>query len=446
MLKKATLFLAAVALSGAVYAQDYEAQHIHVFNVDGTEVAFSPITMLEYDGVVDTLGGSGYGMSADHNGDILAVVPAELYRIDHTTGEAMNYVYPPSETSLCLPVADEEGNVYTSHILSGNPMTEWASDFTSIGNATEELRAIGRTMEVSPDGLTLWAPRFTTAPPSVDIYTRSDKTFDQFAWTDSLTGWSSESIQYNTLTGNLWLNFSRVGEPLIDTTYLNEDIFAMGLTQGAHYELLLDENNAITGIGDSVKWEFQTDSTNWANERPRGIVFSHTGDTLYLSCFGSSDYVPVERFVHDAVMGWQFDGLFPDTATSEWGKGTGVNGGLVVDAEGKIWVQYYSSGLTVDVELGKRAEEVPAEFDLSQNYPNPFNPTTTIDFNIPEAGFVNLTVYDMTGQKVATLIEQEMSAGQYSAKFDALNLASGTYVYELNVNGVKMTKKMMLMK
>ncbi len=90
--------------------------------------------------------------------------------------------------------------------------------------------------------------------------------------------------------------------------------------------------------------------------------------------------------------------------------------------------------------------EKPMAFSLEQNYPNPFNPTTTIDFNLQSADHVSLKVYDLNGQLVATLADSPMSAGQHSVKFDANNLASGTYIYELTAGNKTEAKKMILMK
>jgi hypothetical protein len=80
---------------------------------------------------------------------------------------------------------------------------------------------------------------------------------------------------------------------------------------------------------------------------------------------------------------------------------------------------------------------LPSAFALNQNYPNPFNPTTNISFELPEAGIVNLKVYNMLGQEVATLLNNvEMSEGEEEVEFDAASLPSGVYFYRLTVNTV----------
>jgi len=89
---------------------------------------------------------------------------------------------------------------------------------------------------------------------------------------------------------------------------------------------------------------------------------------------------------------------------------------------------------------------VPTEFSLSQNYPNPFNPSTAINFSIAERGFVTLKVFNLLGQEVATLVNEEKIAGHYNVNFNASQLASGMYVYRLQTENFTSTKKMILMK
>ena len=86
------------------------------------------------------------------------------------------------------------------------------------------------------------------------------------------------------------------------------------------------------------------------------------------------------------------------------------------------------------------------DFNLLQNYPNPFNPTTIIEYQIPKNSFVNLIVYNLLGQIVAKLVNQNQISGKYLVKFDASNLPSGVYMYKLKANEFILTKKMILTK
>ena len=78
---------------------------------------------------------------------------------------------------------------------------------------------------------------------------------------------------------------------------------------------------------------------------------------------------------------------------------------------------------------------VPKEFKLDQNFPNPFNPSTTIQFSVPSQSEVKLTLFDMLGREVATLVDNEYSAGEYKVLFEATELSTGTYFYRISTKG-----------
>lgn len=103
-----------------------------------------------------------------------------------------------------------------------------------------------------------------------------------------------------------------------------------------------------------------------------------------------------------------------------------------------------------DMLTGIKNDELsasPKEFSLSQNYPNPFNPTTTIAYELPVAGKVDLRIYDILGREVITLINREQTAGKYKVTFDASSLSSGIYFYRLAAeSGYISVKKMILLK
>ncbi len=115
----------------------------------------------------------------------------------------------------------------------------------------------------------------------------------------------------------------------------------------------------------------------------------------------------------------------------------------MVDADGSF---QYSKEVEGEVAL-------PKEFGLSQNYPNPFNPTTRIDYQLPFDSKVNIELYGITGERIATIINNELSAGYYTLDINAsaLNLASGVYIYRMNATGQNnqnfvQVKKLMLTK
>jgi hypothetical protein len=101
--------------------------------------------------------------------------------------------------------------------------------------------------------------------------------------------------------------------------------------------------------------------------------------------------------------------------------------------------------------LNAAAEIGPDRFGLSPNYPNPFNPTTTISFQLPDKADVTLAVYNMRGQKVRTLVRQELGAGYYDIVWEGRDdqgrsVASGVYIYQMRAGTFNKINKMTLMK
>jgi hypothetical protein len=106
----------------------------------------------------------------------------------------------------------------------------------------------------------------------------------------------------------------------------------------------------------------------------------------------------------------------------------------------------YVQLLKETVVAGVAPGETPFAFALEQNYPNPFNPSTTIDFSIPKSSNVSLTIYNILGQRVGTLVNGQLDAGAHTVRFDAKNIATGVYFYRLEAGSYVSIKKMMLLK
>jgi hypothetical protein len=85
-------------------------------------------------------------------------------------------------------------------------------------------------------------------------------------------------------------------------------------------------------------------------------------------------------------------------------------------------------------------------YQLMQNYPNPFNPSTTIEYTVPKAGFVTLNVYNILGELVKTLVNMDQNTGSYKVIFNARDLPSGIYFYEISTDNFRQSRKMMLVK
>ncbi len=99
----------------------------------------------------------------------------------------------------------------------------------------------------------------------------------------------------------------------------------------------------------------------------------------------------------------------------------------------------------VDDDL-QLTNEIPIGYQLSQNYPNPFNPSTTIEFALPTPGFVTLSIFNILGEKVATLVSENLTAGNYKYHWDAKGVTSGVYLYKLEAGNIILVRKMILIR
>ncbi|GAB4184008.1 MAG: hypothetical protein Kow00108_21460 [Calditrichia bacterium] len=159
---------------------------------------------------------------------------------------------------------------------------------------------------------------------------------------------------------------------------------------------------------------------------------------------GISGVVPIPE---DYATAFKMDFVEQDTADGTW-HAVGENQADLVQNLG------YIMPLTAE-EMAKLATPQSVEdeaglikgYQLKQNYPNPFNPTTTIEFVLPKASKVTLKIYNVLGEEVATILDNEtMSAGPHPVKFDASRLSSGMYLYKITADNFTMTKKMVFLK
>ena len=99
---------------------------------------------------------------------------------------------------------------------------------------------------------------------------------------------------------------------------------------------------------------------------------------------------------------------------------------------------------TMDIESEQSG--LPVRFELYQNYPNPFNPVTTISYALPKPALVRISVYDINGRIVETLVNEMKSAGYYSVKWNAEKYSSGIYFYQIDAGDFKSNHKCLLLK
>jgi len=120
--------------------------------------------------------------------------------------------------------------------------------------------------------------------------------------------------------------------------------------------------------------------------------------------------------------------------------GTSTNG------NSKIISGFLAYASTIVTDVSDEQEIIPTVYKLNQNYPNPFNPSTVISWQLPVSSHVLLKIYDILGNEVATLVDENKETGFYETRFDGSSLASGMYIYRLSTGAYVSTKKMLMIK
>ena len=169
----------------------------------------------------------------------------------------------------------------------------------------------------------------------------------------------------------------------------------------------------------NLHWTTQTELNNYGFEIERGIDNESFVKIGFLKGYGTTTLPHDYSFVDHNVSG-----------SSKF-----LYRLAQIDVDG-----HFNYSKEIEIEI------IPEHYVLYQNYPNPFNPSTTIKFDLPRATEINLSIYNLLGQKVETLIKGYIEAGTYSEVFDGKDLSSGTYIYRLQTNNIVQTRKMLLLK
>jgi len=154
---------------------------------------------------------------------------------------------------------------------------------------------------------------------------------------------------------------------------------------------------------------------------------------------------------------WASDSLFTDARIDSTGDDTMSIASPLLNNQTYYWkVRAHNEAgwgefsdvwsFSVSITGAEEDEQIPTVFNLSQNYPNPFNPSTTISYGLPEQAHVRLEVFNVLGQRVAVVADEEQEAGFHSALFDGSGLASGVYVYRLSAGTFVQTKRVLLLR
>ena len=339
------------------------------------------------------------------------------------------------------------GGVFIAHATSGTNLV----NVTITGNTAAESGGGIYCEDSSPSLVNsiLW----NNLPEEIYIY--SDTVI--VTYSDIQGGWEgtgnidSDPLFCNPASGDYALADN---SPCVGTGYYGVNMGALGVGCGTYNfpptdfslsepsnntQITIDESNMNDGYimfswGESS--DANGDSLYYLMRAASSEIGDHGMDTNATSITVS--YVDIiedmsENNVTAAALEWTVyvtDGI--DTVKAD-------NAPFTIEIDGANALRTYLEGL------------LPDEFSLRQNYPNPFNPITTLRYDLPENSYVNVTVYDMLGRKVKTLINQTQDAGYRSVIWDATNdygkqISAGIYLYQIQAGGYTSTKKMVLLK
>ena len=312
-----------------------------------------------------------------------------------------------------------------SVLVSGNPYE--VIDYWNDIDTLEYNRLLANPQLGDYEVYTVLDNNYSGAPPNVIIYQTV------YAWNNKqyilvkLSVVNNESSNLNTRVGlDIPGNTNNTYED--DTLYFNT-------------------SNDILYSYDSTYVGFKLFSPDLGSAR----IFSwftdyENSDTNYYNML-SSDTLDTGTLITDAdgsvsILGTEAYELAPgDSIVAYFGIAIGASDASLVANMNEVEGKYNSV-----ISVSRDNNLIPLDFSLKQNYPNPFNPVTKINFSVPREGNIRLNVFNVLGEVVATLVNSELPAGNYTYDFDATKLPSGIYLYTLSAGNYKETKKMVLLK
>ena len=303
-------------------------------------------------------------------------------------------------------------------------------------------------VQVSNDTVSYWNYSFTTNGVNIFLGTGNGV----FLSTNNGTNWT---LVNDGLTSHNVLSLATINNNILAGTQPG-----IGIGGG----VFLSTNNGTkwiqTGLNGSFVYSLVVNGTNVYAATNNGVFLSTNNGTNWSSIIPGISlelyFTSLAVSASNIFAGHYGRGVYHSTDYgSTWSQ---ANKGLIdttifaLAVSGNyVFAGTYSSGvwrrpLSELVGITKETSELPKQFTLSQNFPNPWNPSTNIKYFIPQASLISLKVYDILGNEIETLVNEEKPAGTYELTFNAANLPSGVYLYRIQAGSFVETKKMVLLK
>ena len=354
-----------------------------------------------------------------YHADIFAVTQAGVMSLPYST--TVNVIQAQTSISLISPLGGEQWYAGTTHNIqwSSSNISLLKLEFSSDSGATWTM--IADSVEASQDSLAWLVPDINSSNCFVKIVSLTDSTYTaqspspfQIARQLNSPGWTY------TITGNNHI----ILIPLSANPTINDTAIAGGDYIGVFYD-----SSGTLACGGYAVW----DGTK----------------NISVTAWGDDNSTPnvKEGFANGEVFKWRI-----------WQKKTGKTfsayATYTVNSQFPNDSTFVSNGISALASLNayqivnaiEKTQVIPKDFALFQNYPNPFNPSTTITYDIPKRSHILITIYDVLGRNVRTLVNEEKPAGSYDVIFDASNLPSGLYFYRISAGAFSQVKKMAVIK
>jgi len=280
-----------------------------------------------------------------------------------------------------------------------------------------------------------------------------------------------EPVRWKKILSQYPVKISWSGKGMFDSfqfQFSTDSLFTSNLMDSAFNDATLDISNLYNNTKyfwrvrsklDTLKsdwstvWSFETADPFISVDNPDGgevlkqldsVLIRWTTnifDKVEISLLKNGSLIQLIDSIDAAIEAYRW--IIPSSITT----GTGfkvqiksTNNLLVLDTSNTSFSVDYASAIEIN------NNPIPNVYSLSQNYPNPFNPSTTIKFNMKEAGLVSLKIYDILGREVSTLLDEVKPVGSYNINFNASNLTSGIYFYKIKAGNFTQIRKMVLIK
>ncbi len=332
------------------------------------------------------------------------------------------------------------------------------SAINAVGNAiTNHLDSTTTSIDIGSSGATSWdfsalnshyTSTFASIVPSSTPYYSSDFPTSNvaFTFTELLEGITADGWQYSTQNpGDYLMNGVVIKSVIAPDTFLVKSVYSPAQVFFPLPFTFNDQWGSDFTITNAIYYNGVPFITTTANHTETVMVDAYGPMTLpggiilqALRIRRDDRYTSPSFPFYMRTISYSFitkSGSSVEIVASDT---TAPNSGTI-QTDGATW----SISGTVGVE---NEDQIPTQYSLSQNYPNPFNPSTTIQFSVPSSEFVTLKVYDVLGNEVATLVNEEKPAGSYLVEFNASYLSSGIYFCKIQAGNFSETKKLTLMK